>query len=114
MVKGPGIQLPEALRPESPTLSGHPGRQPEGKGKSLAVSGRNFQLRAHGRQGIYARLAALLDARLHKCDIIDGWDRVADWVRSRQYDPNDINGVILPGMLRYFDLDDVADLRLRR
>jgi cephalosporin-C deacetylase-like acetyl esterase len=69
----------------------------------------DIRLYSHGRQGIYARLAAWIDDRFGDCDVEDGWHAVAGWVRSRHYDHRDIFSVILPGMLQYFDFDDLAD-----
>ncbi|PYI55483.1 alpha/beta hydrolase [Paenibacillus flagellatus] len=68
-------------------------------------------LYAHGRFGFYAELAAALDARIGALHVEDGPESVAGWVRSRLYDPRDSLGVVLPGMLRYFDLPDLRRWR---
>ena len=31
----------------------------------------------------------------------------SDWVRARYYDNCDIMGIVLPNMLKYFDLPDI-------
>jgi cephalosporin-C deacetylase-like acetyl esterase len=61
---------------------------------------------AHGRMGVHGRLAAAIDRRIVECDWQEGF-RFADLVRNRNYDATDIKSVILPGALRYFDLDDL-------
>ena len=63
---------------------------------------------ACGRQGVYAQLAAALDARIKNIEVVGGMGSYAEWVRSRHYDQYDIFGVILPGMLQYFDLPDLG------
>ena len=62
---------------------------------------------AHGRQGVYARLAAALDARIRGVDVVEGMGSYAEWVGARHYDQYDIMGVVIPAMLRYFDLPDL-------
>ncbi len=61
---------------------------------------------AHGRMGVHGRLAAALDARIVGCDWRESF-RFSDWVRNRNYDATDIKSVLLPGALRYFDLDEL-------
>jgi cephalosporin-C deacetylase-like acetyl esterase len=63
---------------------------------------------AHGRQGLYGRLAAALDARIGRLEVAEpGLDSFAEWVRAREYDADDIYGIVLPGVLRHFDLPDL-------
>jgi len=59
---------------------------------------------AHGRQGLYGRLAAMLDARIRSVEVVDGLTSFADWVRARHYDSQGIYALILRGVLRHFDL----------
>ncbi|MFM7752697.1 MAG: alpha/beta hydrolase [Opitutaceae bacterium] len=59
-----------------------------------------------GRLGLPGRLAAALDARITACDW-RGAFRYTDIVRNRNYDATDIKTVILPGVLQYFDLDEL-------
>jgi dienelactone hydrolase len=59
-----------------------------------------------GRMGLPGRLAAALDARITACDW-RGAFRYTDIVRNRNYDATDIKPVILPGVLQYFDLDEL-------
>jgi cephalosporin-C deacetylase-like acetyl esterase len=66
------------------------------------------QIRIHGRgrAGMYGRLAAALDPRIGGCEWEDSF-RFTDFVRERNYDSTDIKEIILPGVLRYFDLDEL-------
>jgi hypothetical protein len=66
----------------------------------------NLRIHGHGRMGVHARLAAAVDPRITQCDWQDGF-RFADFVRNRNYDSTDIKSVLLPGALRYFDLDEL-------
>jgi hypothetical protein len=65
---------------------------------------------AHGLHGIYPQLAAVLDKRIKISQVVDGIDSYAGWIKSRHYDDHDIMSIILPGMLRYFDIQDLPDL----
>jgi cephalosporin-C deacetylase-like acetyl esterase len=62
-----------------------------------------------GRQGIYAKLAAVLDARVGRSIAVDPLDSVADWVKSRHFEEEDAMSVVLPGILKYFDLHELSD-----
>lgn len=70
-------------------------------------------LYAVGRYGLYAELAAALDERIDDLTVFDGAESVASWVRTRNYEPFDAVGVVLPDMLRYFDLPDLRRWRAR-
>lgn len=61
---------------------------------------------AHGRAGLHGRLAAALDPRIVACDWSESF-RYSDLVRNPNYDASDIKSVLLPGALRYFDLDEL-------
>lgn len=62
---------------------------------------------AHGKYGLYGRLAAALDRRIRRVTVAEGMDRFADWVGAREYDTHDIYSVVLPGVLARFDLPDL-------
>lgn len=66
---------------------------------------------APDRYSIFAELAAALDGRISRLEIGERPESVADWVRSRHYDPTDSVCTILPEMLRYFDLPDLRRWR---
>ena len=66
-----------------------------------------LQLYADGRQGVIARLAALLDPRVTRIESANGMSSIADWIRTRHYDSYGILSLIVPGMLEYFDLTDL-------
>ena len=56
--------------------------------------------------GLPGRLAAAIDPRLTAGEW-NGAFRFTDFVRNRNYDSTDIKSILLPGALRYFDLDEL-------
>ena len=70
------------------------------------VSAKDLRIYAHGKMGVHGRLAAAIDPRITQCDWQGGF-RFVDFVRNRNYDETDIKSVLLPGALRYFDLDEL-------
>jgi cephalosporin-C deacetylase-like acetyl esterase len=71
------------------------------------INAEDINLYGEGRQGMYAQLAAALDNRVKKLDLVNGMQSVTEWVKARHYNNYDISGVVLPGMLRHFDLPDL-------
>lgn len=71
------------------------------------VSADDVQLYAHGRQGLYARWAAFADERARNICVEAGMASFSEWAGARHYDNYDIMSVILPGMLKFFDLPDL-------
>jgi hypothetical protein len=67
----------------------------------------DIRLYADGRFGLYGQLAEMLDDRLEQVEVANGIGSIAELVRSRYYDMLDSEGIIMPGMLRYFDLPDL-------
>ncbi len=67
----------------------------------------DLRFHAHGRHGVYARLASAVEPRLRNCEWNEGF-LFADLVTTRYYDAHDIKSLILPGALRYFDLDELG------
>ena len=61
---------------------------------------------AEGRIGVHAKLAAALVPNATECEWQDGF-KFSDFVRTRFYDLKDIKPFILPGVLRYFDVDEL-------
>lgn len=70
------------------------------------VSAGDVRLYAHGRMGLHAKLAAALEPRITACEWQETF-RFSDIVRQRNYDATDIKSVLLPGVLAYFDLDEL-------
>ncbi len=61
-----------------------------------------------GRMGVHAKLAAALEPqRVKSCEWREGRFAFTDFVRSRLYESRDVKTFILPGVLRYFDVDDL-------
>ena len=61
---------------------------------------------AEGRTGVHAKLAAALAPKVKGCEWRDGFT-FTEFVRTRSYDARDIKPFILPGVLRYFDVDEL-------
>ena len=61
---------------------------------------------AEGRIGVHAKLAASLAPTVKGCEWQDGFN-FSDFVRTRSYDSKGIKPFILPGVLRYFDVDEL-------
>ncbi len=61
---------------------------------------------ACGRQGVYGRLAGLIDPRIQNVEVVQAFEYGA-WAESRYYDLNGIYSVILNGILQHFDLPEL-------
>jgi hypothetical protein len=61
---------------------------------------------AEGRTGVHAKLAAALAPKVKGCEWRNGFT-FTEFVRTRAYDSKDIKPYILPGVLRYFDIDEL-------
>jgi cephalosporin-C deacetylase-like acetyl esterase len=71
------------------------------------VNGQDIGIYTSGRSSIYAQLASALDKRINVLEIENDHGLVGDWVRSRFYNEYDRAGFTLPGMLQYFDLNEL-------
>lgn len=67
----------------------------------------NIEIFAYGRYSMYAQLAKTLDSRISRLETVCGIKSFGHCIRSRHYDAHDFAGLILPGMLNYFDLPDL-------
>ena len=67
----------------------------------------DLQIHARDRQGVYARLAAVLDPRVGRVEQVGGLTSFEAWIRPRRFDDRDAKELILPGVLEYFDLPDI-------
>ncbi|MGH7955377.1 MAG: alpha/beta hydrolase family protein [Opitutaceae bacterium] len=61
---------------------------------------------AEGRAGVHAKLAAALAPNGVACEWQNGF-KFTDFVRTRLYDTKDVKPFSLPGVLRYFDVDEL-------
>jgi dienelactone hydrolase len=61
---------------------------------------------AEGRTGVHAKLAAALAPNVKGCEWRDGF-KFVDFARTRSYDSKNVKPFILPGVLRYFDVDEL-------
>jgi hypothetical protein len=70
-----------------------------------ALERAGLRLYGHGRMGVHARLAALLNPTL-SCEWAGSF-RFADFVGSRIYETKGVKSFLLPGVLQYFDTDEL-------
>lgn len=67
----------------------------------------DIELYGHGRQSVYALIAAALDPRIKALREEDPLSGYADLACARHYDDYDINSIIFHGILKYCDLPDI-------
>jgi hypothetical protein len=72
----------------------------------------DISIYAHGRHGLYGRLAAVLDERIRKAEVHGGIESYAQWVGARHYDTYHIKDIIIHDVLQYFDLPELEDERI--
>ena len=73
-----------------------------------------IDIRTHGRFDLYARLAAAVDTRIGSLACNHGIGLISEWVGATYYEETDAMSLILPGMLQYFDLDELERWRTGR
>ncbi|HOJ12630.1 MAG TPA: hypothetical protein PK733_18855, partial [Clostridiales bacterium] len=61
----------------------------------------------HGNYGIYALLAAAIDERIERVKTENGLTSFSQLVENRYYKPDDIVSIMLPEVLKYFDLPEL-------
>jgi len=75
------------------------------------VDFRDLRVYTYGAPGLYAELAAALEPALGKIELHEELESFAAWVRARHYDTFDSRTLLLPGVLRHFDLPDLRQWR---
>lgn len=76
-------------------------------GKIPFVDESDLQFYTHGRQGVYVKLASAVDERIKSVRAINEIKNMKDWVGAKHYNHYDIMSLVLPGMLKHFDLQDL-------
>ncbi|WP_020615103.1 alpha/beta hydrolase family protein [Paenibacillus daejeonensis] len=71
----------------------------------------HIDIHTHGRCDLYARLAAAVDTRIGSLTCNQGISSISAWVGATYYEESDAMSFILPGMLQYFDLDELERWR---
>lgn len=71
------------------------------------VDCKDIRFYLHGRHGIYAQLASLIDGRIRNMEVTGGIGSYTRLVNSRYYDQYDVISIMIPGILKYFDLQDI-------
>ena len=67
----------------------------------------DIELYGHGRQSVYALIAAALDSRVKTLREEEALSGYAELACARHYDDYDINSIIFHGILKYCDLPDL-------
>ncbi|NJD03680.1 MAG: hypothetical protein FIA99_14045 [Ruminiclostridium sp.] len=62
---------------------------------------------AYGRKGIYGQLAAVFDERIKEITVAEGIGSLESLVKSKYYDNQEVLEIIIPEILKHFDLPDV-------
>lgn len=75
------------------------------------VDASDVEVYAHGKHGLYAELAAAVEPRLARIEVVDAMDGFASWVRSRDHESAGSRTVLIPGILQYLDLSDIRRWR---
>ena len=57
----------------------------------------------------YAQIAKLMDSRFSGLQLVDPLDDIAHQVENKYYSNEMLIARTLPGMLRYFDIPDLAE-----
>ncbi|MHB9140107.1 MAG: alpha/beta hydrolase family protein, partial [Victivallaceae bacterium] len=71
------------------------------------IDGNDIELYGHGRQSVYALIAAALDPRVKSLREEEALPGYADLACARHYDDFDVNSIIFRGVLKYCDLPDI-------
>lgn len=71
------------------------------------INTKDISLHLHGPTGFIGEFAAALDNRIKKIEMTDAVSDFGTIVSSQYYNSLDVFNLIMPGMLRYFDLPDL-------
>ena len=71
----------------------------------------DIRLYACGRYSLYGDIAALLDGRIRGVDYESPQESFAEVIEDKYYDPLDIAAFVLPGILKYADIQDIRTWR---
>ena len=75
------------------------------------VSSEDVRVYAHGTHSIYAELAAAIEPSLARIELHEEFTSFSNWVKARYYNTADSRTLVLPGVLKYFDLPDLRKWR---
>ncbi len=75
------------------------------------VDADDLQVYAHGTHGIYVELAAAVEPALATIELHEEFEGFGAWVKARHYDVYGSRSLILPGVLRHFDISDLRRWR---
>ncbi|MGF7146082.1 cephalosporin-C deacetylase-like acetyl esterase [Anaerotaenia torta] len=72
------------------------------------INREEIRIYAHGDQGMYGLLAALLDERIQHITVQGNLPDFSEWVGSRYYTREDVMSTMFPQVLQYFDLSELS------
>ncbi|HOC01875.1 MAG TPA: hypothetical protein P5065_00400 [Candidatus Ratteibacteria bacterium] len=72
---------------------------------------KNISCYASGKAGLYGRLSAIIEPRIKNVFVADGIRSFSEFVENRYYDKYNVRSIIIPKILRYFDLTDFEGKR---
>lgn len=76
-------------------------------GECPRLDAREIHCFAHGKQGVYAQIAAALDSQVKAIEVVGGIGSYAEFVRSRYYDLHDMKSIVFNGILQHCDLPNL-------
>lgn len=71
----------------------------------------NISCYASGKTGIYGRIAKIIEPRIKNVFVADGIRSFSEIVENKHYDQHNIRSIIIPGILKFFDLPDFEKKR---
>jgi hypothetical protein len=75
------------------------------------VNADDLQVYAHGTHSVYAELAAAVEPALADIELHEELEGFGAWVKARHYDVYGSRSLLLPGVLRHFDIQDLRKWR---
>ena len=66
-----------------------------------------FGIMTKGKYNLYALMAKLIDERIQFVEEYEPLESVRNIAERKYYNLHNIRSIVMPGMLRYFDIDDL-------
>lgn len=73
------------------------------------TKGEDIKIYTHGKYSVYADIIKFFDKRVSEVESEEGLESYAEFIKSWLYDHEDIQSVIMPGLLNIIDLDELRD-----
>ena len=75
--------------------------------EDIAGKGTEISVLTHGAFNLYGLMAKLIDARIHHVDERTPLESIRKFAQQKYYNHNNIFAILMPGMLREFDVDEL-------